>query len=51
MREETIAFVMWCDQNALTYYEGIHAAEDFADELLDAAEDRHYADKHKEVRE
>jgi hypothetical protein len=40
MDDLTIAFAMRCDERGLTYEAGVRAAEDLADELASAAEDR-----------
>lgn len=40
MDELAIAFVMRCDQDDLTYEEGIGMAEVLCDEIMMAAEDR-----------
>lgn len=40
MDELVIAFAMRCDQQGLTYEQGLRAAEDLAEQLQEAAEDR-----------
>lgn len=40
MDDLTIAFTMRCDQQNLTFEEGVRAAADLADEMEQAAEDR-----------
>jgi hypothetical protein len=46
--ELVIAFAMLCDEQGLTYEGGLRAAEDLADELLRAAEDRATFAEHEE---
>ena len=41
MDQITVAFAMRCDQNGWSYEQGIRAAEQLGEELMQAAEDRY----------
>lgn len=42
MDDLAIAFAMRCDDQALTYEQGVEAAEKLAEEIAEAAEDRQF---------